>query len=298
MDARHNASATSKVRETMMSNLFNGSVSLETPLTMFPCPPVALMKLRETFLEKVPEQRGTKVIGGLGKHYDLETLTAGKPVHCELKVTSGKATPLEELMWRPWKDTVQFLQGQLKSKIGKRFLGDCGDAMMASWFQDVVKPFSASIPGCASITLAGYEKALFTIGMKGKQEEAAKNFILALRSDEDLQSELQTRWLTFESTWFSTHSMDHEALKEVVKEIIESKDVWLCISKTHANWIDGLKVVQLDFVGPKAKPRGGMSFHYLLTLQRGLESKQVPMELKFHWKNGGQAVQNLNFMIL
>jgi len=56
--------------------------------------------------------------------------------------------------------------------------------------------------------------------------------------------------------------------------------------------------VKLDYNGHRPKPQGGVSFHYTLTLQRGTETKKVPMECKFHWKNGGQAVQNLNFMLL
>jgi hypothetical protein len=148
------------------------------------------------------------------------------------------------------------------------------------------------------MTYAGYEKAMSTIGMKGKQEAAAVAFIQALRSDQVLQKALQVRWLSFEVDWFTTHTMDHVALKEVVKEILEVKDFWICVSRSGIELIDGLKVLSLVFIGARPKPRGGMSFHYTLTLQRGSETKEVPMECKFHWKNGGQAVQNLNFMLL
>jgi len=241
----------------------------------------------------------TKVIGGLGKHYDLETpISETATKKSELKVTQGTPSPLEILSWRPWQDTVQFLQGQLKSKIGKRFLGDCGDPMLRAWFDQHVKPFSDKVPSSAGMTYVGYEKAMSTIGMKGKQEAAAVAFIGALRSDEALQKELQARWLNFEVEWFTSHTMDHLGLKEVVKEILEVKDFWICVSKTGIELIDGLKVQNLVFSGARAKPRGGMSFHYILTLQRGSETKEVPMECKFHWKNGGQAIQNLNFMLL
>jgi len=281
-----------------MAALFNGLVTADTPLTMFPCSSDAIRNFRSVFIQKVPTQKTTVVIGGLGKHYDMETQTTSTPMRGELKVTSGNPSSIDILKFQPWKDTVQFLQGQYKSKIGKRFLGDCGEPMMIAWFDTVVNTFSSRVPTAVGMTRDGYLKAMSTIGMSGKQETAAMNFILALRSDDTLQSDLQKEWLAFESSWLSTHAMNHAGLLDVIKEVIEVKDYWVCVSKTQVNWIDGLKVIKLDFVGHKPKPRGGMSFHYLLTVQSGVEQKEVPMELKFHWKNGGQAVQNLNFMIL
>jgi hypothetical protein len=119
-----------------------------------------------------------------------------------------------------------------------------------------------------------------------------------LRSNAEAHEALHKEWLAFETEWLSTHTMNHEPLLEVVKEIIEAKDAWICISKKGPQWIDGLKVVGLRFEGARPKPKGGMSFHYTLTLMRATLTKEVPMECKFHWKNGGQAVQNLNFMLL
>ena len=297
MDARRIASATTKIRESHMAHILNGMVG-PLALSVFPCPAATLEVFPDIFRRKYPDAGETRVIGGLGKHYDLETATTTAFIHTELKVTNGNPIPLEQLSWRPWLDAVQFLQGQLKSKLGKRFLGDCGDLMVRSWFEQQVKPFSASVPAAVDMTYIGYEKAMSTIGMKGKQEPAAVAFINALRTDELLQKSLQEKWLTFETTWFSSHTMDHEALKEVVKEILEVKDAWICVSKTGPQLIGGLKVVDLRFFGTRLKPKGGMSFHYILTLTRDGETKEVPMECKFHWKNGGQAVQNLNFMLL
>jgi hypothetical protein len=170
--------------------------------------------------------------------------------------------------------------------------------MVRAWFDEHVKPFSASVAAAADMTYAGYERAMSTIGMKGRQEPAAVAFINALRANEVLQKSLQEKWLAFETSWFSSHTMDHAALKEVVKEILEAKDAWICVSKTGPQLIGGLKVVDLRFNAARPKPKGGMSFHYNLTLTRDGETKEVPMECKFHWKNGGQAVQNLNFMLL
>jgi hypothetical protein len=293
--ARNNASATTKVHENFIAQILNGQTWETNPL---PCPDAAFQQFTESFKTRCPSTGQTRVIGGLGKHYDFETPVSTGTKRSELKVTQGTPSPLDILSLRPWQDTVQFLQGQLKSKIGKRFLADCGEPMLRAWFDQHVKPFSTSVPASAGMTYAGYEKAMSTIGMKGKQENAAVAFIQALRSDDTLQKALHARWLIFEAEWFVSHTMDHGALKEVVKEIIEMKDFWICVSRSGISLIDGLKVLNLVFVGARPKPRGGMSFHYTLTLQRGSEMKEVPMECKFHWKNGGQAVQNLNFMLL
>ena len=291
MDARRIATVTTKVRESLMAALLNGTAETAA-LAAFPCPAATLNAFPAIFKQKYPSATSSKVIGGLGKHYDLETANGATPLHTELKVTMGNPSRLEELSWRPWQDTVQFLQGQVKSKIGKRFLGDCGEPMVRAWFETHIQP------AYPTMTFSGYEKAMSTIGMKGKQEAAAVAFINSLRADETLQKEFHEKWLTFETTWLTEHQMDHAALKEVVKEIIEAKDAWICVSKTAVNLIGGLKVADLKYVGAKPKPRGGMSFHYTIVLTRGDETKEAPMECKFHWKNGGQAVQNLNFMLL
>ena len=298
MDARRDASATTKVRERLLVDLFNGQIKANTDLSAYPCPQ-AFREFTGIIQTKVPSKNGAKLAGGLGKHYDLTVHSDSESMKKgELKVTSGNPSPLDILTWCPWKDTVQFLQAQVKAKIAKKFLGDCGEPMLVAWFEQVVKPFSSKVPAASTMTCAGYLKAMSTIGMKGKQEDSAKAFITALRTDEALHKELHKAWLTFESQWFSSHTMNHEGLLTVLKDVLEVKDFWICASKTQVLWIDGFKVLGLNFVGAKPKPKGGHSFHYTMTLQRGAETKEVPLECKFHWKNGGQAVQNLNVMLL
>jgi hypothetical protein len=219
-----------------MANLFNAA---DADLTVFPCSADTLREFSSVIKAKLPTVSKTAVIGGLGKHYDLETTTASGPFRCELKVTSGNPSSLDILQWRPWQDTVQFLQGQLKSKVGQRFLGDCGDPMVRAWFTTRIEPFVASNI-LAKMTYAGYEKAMSTIGMKGKQEEAARVFINMLRSNSEAHETLHNEWLAFETEWLTTHTMNHAALLEVVKEIIEAKDAWICVSKKGPQWIDGL----------------------------------------------------------
>lgn len=297
MDARRIASATTKVRERLLVALFNGQIQADTDLSSYPCAQ-AFREFTSTIQAKVPKG-GARLAGGLGKHYDLTVHSDSEPMKKgELKVTAGNPSSLDILNWCPWKDTVQFLQAQVKAKIAKKFLGDCGEPMLVAWFEQFIKPFSSKVPSASGMTCAGYLKAMSTIGMKGKQEEPAKAFITALRSNSDLQKELHLAWLAFESQWFTTNTMNHEGLLTVLKDVLEVKDFWICASKTQVLWIDGFKVLGLNYVGAKPKPRGGHSFHYSMTLQRGTETKEVPLECKFHWKNGGQAVQNLNVMLL
>ncbi len=295
MDTR--STKTTTARENAMASLLNGNATPEQ-LALFPCTPDVLRKFAEDFKKKYPSAGSSKRIGGMGKHHDLQTvLSAILTLRQELKVTNKNHTSLDIIKWKPWLDTVQFLQGQIKSKLVQRFIGECGTPMLREWFDKIIKPFSVSIPGTQGITFDGYSKAMSTIGMKGKQETAAVTFINALRSNNELQSALHKKWLSFEVAWFTTHTLNHDLFMEVIKEIIEEKDAWICVSKNAVNYIDGLKVTSLRYVSAKEKPHGGMTFHYTLTLSRNGETKDVPIECKFHWKNGGQAVQNLNIMV-
>ena len=298
MDARHNATATTTQREILMADLLSGKELTAEQLGRFPCTAEELRSLQKRFKEKFPTATQTKRIGGMGKHHDLcTTRSAIAFVREELKVKSENGSSHETLLWRPWIDTVQFLQGQIKSKIGQSFLGDCGTPMLQEWF-NIVKIISAGVPEAAAMTSAGYEKAMSTIGMKGTQEAAAKAFINALRGSDDLKALIKGEWLRFEERWFQAHTLNHNALLGLIKEIIEEKDMWICVSKNACHLIEGLKVDNLAYIGERNKPKGGKSFHYTLTLRRGEETKEVPLECKFHWKNGGQGVQNLNFMLL
>lgn len=276
-----------------MASLLNGAALTPAELAEFPCPASTLIAFAAEFKRQHPSAGQTTVAGGLNKHYDLVTVIPdSSPLHIELKVTKKNPSPADQLSSRPWKDTVQFLQGQLKSEIGRLFLGDCGEPMVRAWFEQRVQPVYPTM------TFEGYQKAMSTIGMTGKQEEVAVAFINSLRADKNLQKLFHARWLVFEADWLSEHQMDHVALEALIKKIIEAKHEWICVSKKGPQLIRGLKVAGLRYVGVKPKKRGGMSYHYTLSLTRGTETMEVPLECKFHWKNGGQAVQNLNFMLL
>ena len=296
-DERHTATATCNSREDMMCQLLNQEVQ-DSALSVFPCTSSVLRNFRTSVLNKCVGFRQAVRAGGLNAHYDLDIQTETKNIHTELKVTKHNASSLDVLRWTPWVDTVQFLQGQLTSSVGRRFLGECGEPMIHAWFHEVVLPFSSKIPEATGMTVEGYQKAMSTINMVGKQEDASKAFILALRTHKSLQKELQHLWLDFEVRWLSSHRLNDAGLEEVIREIIESKDAWICVAKNQVQWIDGLRVLRLESAGVAPKKKGGMLFRYLLTLQSGEEIKIVPIECKFHWKNGGQAVQNINFLLL
>jgi hypothetical protein len=293
------ATATAKSRENIFTQLCNWTLPSASLLTEFPCSPEKMFEFQKLFQERMPSARVSRA-GGMRKHYDMIIEREGKNENVELKVTSNPPSPLTQLQWRPWMDTVQFLQGQLKSAIGRRFLGECGEPMVEAWYHTQVMPFiqRKQLTDCLTMTYNGYSKALFTIGMKGKQEDAARQFITLLRSSPELREEMQSLWLSFETAWFQTHTLDHAGLHTLVKEVIEVKDYWFCVSTQGIQWIDGLKVNGLKYEGPFAKPKGGTTFHYTLTLSRGDLTQDVPLICKFHWKNGGQAVQNPNFLLV
>ena len=296
-DGRHNSGAIAKKREMELVRIMNHGVD-DNLAGIFPCSPSNMREFLTTIREMCTGFRQAVHAGGLQGHHDIEIQTDAKNIRVELKVNKKKSSHVDVLRWTPWVDTVQFLQGQLKSKIGHRFLDSCGETMIDTWFMEVVQPFSTKVPAANGMTVAGYKKAMWTIKMKGSQEEAAKAFIAALRTDEALQQEIHTLWLDFEVRWFSSHQPDVKGLEEVVRDILESKDAWICVSKNQVQWVEGLKVIHLEYTGTAPKRDGGMLFTYNLTLQSGDETKIVPIECKFHWKNGGQGVQNINFMLV
>ena len=298
LDERHTATAICKAREIMMCQLFNQDVE-DSALGVFPCAPSVLRDFRATVLGKFTGFIRVVQTGGLNGHYDLEFQTETKIIRVELKVKGkGKGSLSEKLKWSPWIDTVQFLQGQITSALASRFLQECGEPMIHAWFHSVVLAFSSKVPEAAGMTLAGYQKVMMAMNVNGKQEDAAKAFITALRAQKSLRNELRKLWIQFEEQWLPSHELNHAELESVIREILESKDAWICASKNKIEWVEGLKVIGLEYTGVGPKPKGGMLFTYNLTLQSGDETKIVPIKCKFYWKNGGQGTQNINFLLL
>jgi hypothetical protein len=297
------ATADTCKREQVLVNLLNGVMGLD--LSCFSCDRSAMEALRAF----VPAGATAALVGGLGQHYDFELKGGGGgggdgsgsgTIRGELKHSVTKKTPRDVLAWQPWKDGVQFLQGQTKSKAAATFMPAYGRPLWDAWFETRVKPFAAEhVPAAAGMTAEGYFRCASGMTYTGG-EEATVTLLKTLRANKEAHAILHRAWLQFEEAWMRDHPLDLKALEAHVRTVIEAKDVWVCVNRAGAHWIEGFRVLGLTSQGLKAKRDGGSSFHYALTLQprSGGASRDVPIELKLHWKNGGQAIQNLNFMIV
>ena len=291
---KSSATKDSSNREASLVRLFNGAELSDEEYGYFSCPREALNALRVNANGSVE----AKVIGGLNKHYDF---TVGD-IRGELKHSATKTTGAAALQWQPWLDGVQFLQGQTKSKEALNFMGDCGPALWSAWYEQEVAPFaSVEVPAAEGLTADSYFKVASGMNVTEKQAATpAGKFILALRADKAMAECLRLRWLAFEERWMPEHLLNHAALETRIRRIIEEKDVWVAINKSGAHWIEGFRVLSLGYDGCVPKAEGGRVFKYLLNLQKksGGEIRSIPIVFKLYWKNGGQAVQNLNFMII
>jgi hypothetical protein len=288
------ATKDSSNREASLVRLFNGAELSDEEYGYFSCSREALNTLRINANGSVE----AKVIGGLNKHYDF---TVGD-VKGELKHSATKTTGPAALQWQPWLDGVQFLQGQTKSKEALQFMGECGPALWSAWYEQEVAPFAAvEVSVAEGMTADSYFKVASGMNVTEKQAATpAGKFIIALRADKAMAERLRLRWLSFEERWMPEHLLNHEALEARIRKIIEEKDVWVAINKSGAHWIEGFRVINLAYEGCVPKAEGGRVFKYHLNLQKksGGEIRSIPIVFKLYWKNGGQAVQNLNFMII
>lgn len=288
------ATKDSSNREASLVRLFNGAELSDEEYGYFSCSREALNALRANANGSVE----AKVIGGLNKHYDFVV----GDVKGELKHSVSSKTGVDSLQWRPWQDGVQFLQGQTKSKEALLFMGECGPALWSAWYEQEVVPFaSMEVPAAAGMTADSYFKVASGMNVTEKQAVTpAGKFILALRADKAMAERLRLRWLSFEERWMPEHLLNHVALEARIRKIIEEKDVWVAINKSGAHWIEGFRVINLAYEGCVPKAEGGRVFKYHLNLQKksGGEVRTLPIVFKLYWKNGGQAVQNLNFMII
>ena len=293
------ATKDSSNREASLVRLFTGAELTDEEYGYFSCSREALNALLSKANGSASDSiAGAKVIGGLNKHYDF---TVGD-LRGELKHSATKKTGADALQWQPWLDGVQFLQGQTKSKEALNFIGECGPALWSAWYEQEVAPFaSTEVPAAEGMTADSYFKVASGMNVTEKQAATpAGKFIASLRADKAMAERLRLRWLAFEERWMPEHLLNHEALEARIRKIIEEKDVWVAINKSGAHWIEGFRVVGLGYDGCFPKAEGGRVFKYHLNLQKksGGEVRSIPIVFKLYWKNGGQAVQNLNFMII
>ena len=292
LSKRATAAKDSKKREMDLIRHINGETLSEEEYRFFSCPKDSFMDLRT----KAAPYGKASPLGGLKNHTDIQF----KDISVEFK-HSFKETELEELEWMPWTGTVQFIQGQTSSKKAKEFMGEYGSVMWLAWYTEELLPFiEAEVPEAIGMTLENYLKvsSVLTAPEKTKHSNTpAGRFITALRADEKKAKRLRLRWTAFEERWMPTHLLDHAALENRLRNVIEEKDVWIVINKQGGHWIEGFRVLGLKYVTCSEKAEGGRVFKYLIVLQKksGGDTREIPITFKLHWKNGG--CQNLNFMV-
>jgi hypothetical protein len=299
LNKKATATARTNTRENALVDYMNGGLLLKEDADKFACTEEQLASLYKSLLDVEPSMSSCTKAGGLGNHHDLDIQTVSGRKGIELKTSEKKVNP-ELLTWQPWEGGVEFAQGQLTSKLMGSFLGDCGTPMISAWHQKLLTEFlPVHLPEFEKPTLEDYTKVVFTIGAETKDTPAGK-LIRELRTKELLREELQKLWLSFENSWFETHTPNLERFQEVLKGILDEKDYWININKNGAFLIEGYSLKRLTYVGTAKKRQGGTVFRYKMLVQkkRSGETKEVPFVLKFYWKNGGQAVQNINLLLV
>ncbi len=299
MDQRAQATNLTELREAALMRHFNGDLVTEEDLGLFPCSEEQFASLIPALRAAEPSFQQAKKAGGLGNHKDLQLVCGAGTKGLELKVSSRNLTSAV-LEWQPWEGGVQFLQGQIVSKSMASFLGPCGSPMVVAWFEKVKTLMTTHLPTFAIPTYEDYKKVLFTLGSEKKLTTPAAKLIQELRAKEELQKLFQAAWLLFEDEWFASHTPVFDAFHELLKQVLGEKDYWVNINKGGASLIEGFNVVGLSYVGTAKKPEGGTVFRYKIQLQkkkRG-DMKEVPIVVKFYWKNGGQGVQNINLLVV
>jgi hypothetical protein len=213
------ATRDSTSREQALVRLFNG-FTVDT--SCFACGDAILTVMPANLV-------GASIVGGLGAHHDFIAIVGDRHLKGELKHSLTAKTKREVLEWRPWKDAVQFVQGQTKSKKAAIFAPDYGTPLWSAWFDGYVKPFvAASVPSATGLTLDGYVACASAMSCPSRAEPASEKLIMALRSDKVLQEGLRLEWLRFETNYMPVHPLDHKAFEVHIKEVLEEKDTSSC----------------------------------------------------------------------
>lgn len=307
-DKRTIANTLNEDRESLMLSVLTGKATdAATLASSFPAGATKLATLYTSLRTKLGEDITIERKGGLGAHWDFTAITTASHTEhrIELKCSDKKlsAKELAALPTQPWLIAVQFLQGQLKSAIGRRFLSACGDTMMSAWFTERITAFCTAnatmLPTtCAEMTEAEYMTAMYDIGAKTKSNKTpGYAFINALRESKELATKIKAEWKSFQDTYLSINHPRAEDILAVVKEIIEVKDWWICTTKTDVFLIEGLFVESVSFKESKFLKDTRILLYDMTVRPKSGMATQVPLELRFHWKNGGQGVQNINFLL-
>jgi hypothetical protein len=287
-------------REKVLVSLLNGEALEAGALDCFKCGSDAMTEFCTRVRACYPGFQSALMVGGLGKHHDgVLVLEGGAQVRYELKHCDKKVAP-EALEWSPWEGGVQFAQSQFKAKKAAAFLDGVG--MYRAWFDERVVAFLARHPELAvgAVSFADYYKQSSSMTGHNGMTPAAK-LLQALRGSGALQRELQDEWLRFEESWMPANGLNAVAFEAYVRAIIEEKDVWFNISQSGAAFIEGFRVLSVAFKEVAKKRDGGCVYVYTMRLAKKSNEavfQDVPIQFKFTWKNGGQAIQNLNFLLV
>jgi hypothetical protein len=301
VDKRTRASALNEEREDIIAHVISGrAISVGRIRAAFKTPIGVLMCLHGALREHVGPIAAVERVGGLGAHYDfLVTNIIGTQLRVELKCCDED---MDFDALRPWAGAVQFRQGQIGSEDGRRLLGDCGEPMVRAWFEGVVRPFCEKwMPELTDMTLAEYWDGMKRMGdaVAAGAVAGKRGFVFQqrLRERPDAAAAIGEAWATFQDEYLSAHQPDCEVLRADVAAMFAEKDVWICVSNTHAKVFSGVAVDGLVFEG-SVMGRKCRVLRYTMRM-RSLgtgDVRDVPLELRFNWKNGGQGVGNLNFM--
>lgn len=298
VDGRSLNGVRNQKREALLASFYSGVELTEVEKTYFPCSYSDLLLTRDF----IPAGTVVSLAGGLSAHYDLLlTLSNGKKIRVELKCSENGKKPREELEWQPWKEGVQFAQGQTKSSKGMKFLPGYGQDLYDAFFADEVKNFLLEYyPALVEMTSENYFACASSMTIPKKEASSlGAKLIASLRDNKPNQLVLQKKWLLFESKWLASKPVNIVEIETLLREAIEEKDMWLVINKKGAHWFHGFTLTSMRADGVHPKSRGGSLLRFSIQLKQKTTDivKDVSIEVKLHWKNGGQAVQNLNYLI-
>ena len=251
--------------------------------------------LRQSMSEIYGDINSVEMIGGLQSPFDIRL---NNTIQTEVKVSQTKKTSRSVLEKEPWVDGVQVLQSQVVSQLSKPIFGT---GMIKDWFTNYVLPFIEKTASCSHLkpTYEEYQKVIFTISKSTTDDTDAHKFIQLLRTNKTLQKSLQKEYLKFEYDWLTKHGIHLKKLETVLKEKFSQKHVWICINKVGCHVIRQILLEELSSYEVVKRASGGAVLHIQAIFRKVHTNERYPLtlEMRFNWKNGGQAVQNLNFDI-
>ena len=287
-------------RETAIVHYINGHKDLEEIASLFPCPPSKLSDLKYQIVSIDGFIKCQKA-GGLGKNYDMEIVTQDGVKQVEIKCSN---MPQSDVSKQPWKGGVQILQGQIMAALTKGFLDS--EKFYKTWFKDYLLPFlKDKIKDFSKLDYADYRDISCSIDKHTKKKTLACDLINLLRQDSKICTELQKEWFRFEAAQLNFFKPDKQKLLTELNLKIKQKEMWININALTAELITGFEISSIEDLDVLDKPKGGAMYRFKMVINvlggaqdGGAPAYKVTTDMRFNWKNGGQPVQNLNFMIV